>query len=111
MKFEFSLTVKAVPTADCHLSIDCNADELAIMLADPVYQELGAKLVNEISFAPKQEQSQNHHDRVKDVERNLRRTLDKVVKNHDTQLGVMKHTIKVLEDRIASFKKRNPDFD
>ena len=63
MKFEFSLTVKAVPMADCHLSIDCNAEELAIMLADPVYQALGAKLVNEISFAPKQEQSQNHQRR------------------------------------------------
>ena len=109
MKFEFSAVVKGVPAAEVKCNLECTAEELSIALSDPVYQALGKKLISEISFKPKQ-QSQNYHDRVKDVERNLSRTLDKVVKNRDTQLDIMKHTIKVLEDRIASLKKHNSDF-
>ena len=41
MKFEFTAAIKAVPMADVHVSIDCSAEELAIALADPVYQKLG----------------------------------------------------------------------
>ena len=107
---EIKLSVKQPGRADVNIEFSCNAEEAAVLINDPVYQELGKKLCSEISFKPKQ-QSQNYHDRVKDVERNLSRTLDKVVKNRDiTQLDVMKHTIKVLEDRIASLKKHNSDF-
>ena len=52
MKFEFTAAIKAVPMADVHVSIDCSAEELAIALADPVYQKLGEKLISEVSFKP-----------------------------------------------------------
>ena len=106
MKFEFSLTVKAVPMADCHLSIDCNAEELAIMLSDPVYQALGAKLVDEISFAPKQEQSQKADDL-----RRLHTQQQKHNENLRRQVEVMQHTMKILEKRIDAYRKNHTDFD
>lgn len=60
MKFELNLAVKAVPMADVHLTIECNAEELSIMLSDPVYQELGQKFIREVNFAPKAQHHQNH---------------------------------------------------
>lgn len=86
MQLEVSFTVKAVPMADCHLSIDCSAEELAIALADPVYQHLGEVLVAKLSQA-------RHNE-------NLRRKME-----------VMEHAMQILEKRIESFKKRNPGFD
>jgi hypothetical protein len=50
MKFELNLAVKAVPMADCHISLECSPDELGMLLSDPVYQKLGQKLAEEVSF-------------------------------------------------------------
>lgn len=58
MKFEFNMALKAVPSANVTCAFECNADELSLMLADPVYQELGAKLIREVSFAPKAQPKQ-----------------------------------------------------
>jgi hypothetical protein len=103
MKLEFSLTVKAVPTASINISIDCNADELSIMLSDPVYQELGAKLINEVSFAPKQEKSQNNQHRIHELQQ-------KHADNLHRQVEVMQHAMSVLERRMDAFRKSHPDF-
>ena len=120
---EIKINAKFPGRGDVNFEFSCTADETAILVQDPVYQALGMALVDQIKCESEQcrkqqdegghwrdMRSQNYHDRVKDVERNLSRTLDKVVKNRDTQLDIMKHTIKVLEDRIASLKKRNSDF-
>lgn len=119
MKFEFSLTVKAVPMADCHLSIDCNAEELAVMLADPVYQALGAKLINEISFKPQSEQQKQQNDQTQEthnkaVINDLRRLHTQQQKHNENlrrQVEVMQHTMKILEKRIDAYRKNHPDFD
>lgn len=52
MKFNFKLDVKGVPTANCSCEFECSPDELTILISDPVYQELGKKLINEVSFKP-----------------------------------------------------------
>ena len=52
MKFEFSAVVKGVPAADVKCNIECTAEELSVMLSDPVYQKLGEKLISEVSFKP-----------------------------------------------------------
>lgn len=54
MKFEISLDVKGVPTANVHVALECSADELVTLISDPVYQKLGQKMVEEVSFAPAQ---------------------------------------------------------
>lgn len=55
MKFEFSMDVKGVPTANVNCKFECSPDELVTLISDPVYQELGQKLIREVSFAPKTE--------------------------------------------------------
>lgn len=121
---EIKINAKFPGRGDVNFEFSCTEQETAMLIQDPVYQDFGKVLVDHIKWESEQcrkqqdegghwrdMRSQNYHDRVKDVERNLSRTLDKVVKNRDiTQLDVMKHTIKVLEDRIASLKKRNSDF-
>ena len=50
MKLEFSLTSKVNPSAEMKLGIDCSAEELSVIISDPVYQALGMKLAQEVSF-------------------------------------------------------------
>lgn len=74
MKFEFSMAVKAVPTADVRLSLDCSAEELSILLSDPVYQELGRKIIQEVSFKPQQRPTERRQqDRNNDRSRSSNR--------------------------------------
>lgn len=49
MKLEFSLTSKVNPVAEMKLGVDCTADELAIILSDPVYRDLGKTLIAKLS--------------------------------------------------------------
>lgn len=52
MKFNFKMDVKGIPTASVTCEFECSADELVTLISDPVYQKLGQKLVEEISFKP-----------------------------------------------------------
>ena len=52
MKFEFSMDVKGVPTARIDCKFECSPDELVTLISDPVYQGIGQKLINEVSFKP-----------------------------------------------------------
>lgn len=54
MKFNFNMAIKGLPTADIHCEFECSPDELSMLISDPVYQKLGQKLVEEVSFAPKE---------------------------------------------------------
>ena len=60
MKFEFSMDVKGVPTANVHVALECSADELVTLISDPVYQQLGKKLAEEVSFKPVQPKTESH---------------------------------------------------
>lgn len=66
MKFEFSMDVKGVPTARVDCKFECTPDELTTLISDPVYQSLGAKFINEVSFAPKSNAEHRHDDRRND---------------------------------------------
>lgn len=50
MKFNFSMTVKGLPTADIKCEFECSAEELSMLISDPVYQAIGMKLAEEVSF-------------------------------------------------------------
>lgn len=58
MKFEFSAVVKGVPAAEVKCNLECTAEELVTLISDPVYQGLGQKFINEVSFAPKAQPKQ-----------------------------------------------------
>ena len=47
---EIKLSVKQPGRADVNFEFSCNAEEAAVLINDPVYQELGKKLISEISF-------------------------------------------------------------
>lgn len=64
MKFEFSMDVKGVPTARVDCKFECSPEELVTLISDPVYQGLGQKFINEVSFAPKAQQVKEPEVRV-----------------------------------------------
>jgi len=88
---EIKINAKFPGHGDVNFEFSCTEQETAMLIQDPVYQALGMKLVNEISFKPQPEQ-QKHNE-------NLRR-----------QMEVMQHTMQILEKRIESFKKHNSGF-
>ena len=52
MKFNFNMAIKGLPTADIRCEFECSPDELSMLISDPVYQGIGQKLINEVSFKP-----------------------------------------------------------
>lgn len=112
MKFEFSADVKGLPAAQVKCSFECTAEELSIMLSDPVYQQLGKKLVNEVSFKPQQPQNcpdrrnQHNHRQQPDIE-HMRRVYEadrKCQKAHDAAVDTAIKGLQNLIDRIISSK-------
>lgn len=97
MKFELNLAVKAVPMADCHISLECTAEELAVALADPVYQEIGKALVAKLSQSTNQRQDNDH-----------RKAQHRQEAQHKTQQAQNEAIMKVLStinDRMDSLKR------
>lgn len=104
MKFEFSAAIKAVPMADIRLSIDCNADELSIMLSDPAYQGLAEALIKKLQDPSNRKVSDNrqqnhgndrfdHMRRVMEADRKAQQSrneaVDTAIKNLQEQLNRM----------------------
>ena len=83
MKFEFS----------------CTADETAMLVQDPVYQQLGSVLIN---------QQKEHHEQCRDDLRRLH-IQQKHNENLRRQVEVMRHTMQILEKRMAAYRKNHPD--
>lgn len=98
MKFNFKLDVKGVPTANCSCEFECSPDELSIMLSDPVYQELGAKLINEVSFKPKTESHQKQHNA--DRFEHMRRVMEAEVKHQANHNKEVDTAIKNMQDQL-----------
>ena len=101
MKLEFNLAVKAVPMADVHVNIDASAEELSIILADPVYQGIGEAIVAKLCST-----NGNHADRGNDRKANDRvESLRRVVEaehrcqaNHNQNVN---EAIKGLQDQVS----------
>jgi hypothetical protein len=118
MKFEFSAAIKAVPMADIRLSIDCNADELSVMLSDPVYQEIGHALATKLSQAQpnrsaNDRQSADHRDNHKanhaqpnDRVEYLRRVVETEVKNQKSHNETVNAAIKSLQEQLSRMFNR-----
>lgn len=110
MKFELNLAVKAVPMADCHVSIECTAEELAVALADPVYQEIGHALATKLSQAQSADHRDNNHkanhaqpnDRVE----YLRRVVETEVKRQKSHNETVDTAIKSLQDQMTRMFNR-----
>lgn len=103
MKFNFKLDVKGVPTASCACEFECSPDELTILISDPVYQELGKKLINEVSFKPSDVTVEELDKKLNSVLTQVKRELDSDRKARETAL----HIIEKLMDRASKLAERN----
>lgn len=103
MKFEFALDVKGVPTANVHVALECSAEELVTLISDPVYQGLGQKFINEVSFAPKAPKAEanvNSNAVVEELCSKVRSILNGFRKEMDTEKKV-RETERKINDMIA----------
>lgn len=87
---EIKLSVKQPGRADVNFEFSCNAEEAAVLINDPVYQQLGMVLVDYIKM--KNEQLRN------------RQKQQKCNNHYQQQMDIMKHNLNVLEKRIDAFK-------
>lgn len=117
MKFEFALDVKGVPTANVHVALECSAEELVTLISDPVYQGLGQKLINEVSFKPLDREPAQQQPKTTDtmaeldkrlnsVFSQIKRELDADRKARDVQL----HIVEKLMDKASKLAERNSKF-
>lgn len=123
MKFEFALDVKGVPTANVHVALECSAEELVTLISDPVYQGLGQKFINEVSFKPldhepaQQKTFKPQHQpsdvtveeldkKLQSVLTQVKRELDSDRKGRETAL----HIIEKLMDKASKLAERNSKF-
>ena len=56
------IKINASGHGDVNFEFSCTEQETAMLIQDPVYQALGMKLVNEISFKPQPKQQKQHSD-------------------------------------------------
>ena len=114
MKFNFKLDVKGVPTANCSCEFECSPDELVTLISDPVYQELGKKLINEVSFKPLDREPAQQQPKTTDtmaeldkrlnsVFSQIKREMDADRKARDVQL----HIVEKLMDKASKLAERN----
>lgn len=68
---------------------------------DLVHQGLNMQLVRETSC--------KHNTSVEQIHR-MKKQLQQADAHWQRQLGIMEHTMNVLQRRMDAFKKRNPDF-
>lgn len=57
-KMEIKLNIKALGRADINFEFSCNAEEAMVLINDPVYQNLGAALVDHIKLENEQLRNQ-----------------------------------------------------
>lgn len=103
MKFEFSMDVKGVPTARVDCKFECSPEELVTLISDPVYQGLGQKFINEVSFAPKAPKAEtnvNSNAVVEELCSRVRSILNGFRKEMDTEKKV-RETERKINDMIA----------
>ena len=115
MKFSFNMAIKGLPTADVKCEFECSADELTVLISDPVYQKLGQKLVEEVSFAPKAQPekpevnpdigaiAEELCERVNCMLKSFRKEMEADKKVRDTQLKIMHNEA----DRVCKLVERN----
>lgn len=113
MKFEFSMDVKGVPTARIDCKFECSVDELTVLISDPVYQRLGQKLVEEVSFAPKAEDNHANSpateelcERVNCMLKSFRKDMEADKKAREVQFNIMNKAM----DRAAKLAERTQKF-
>jgi hypothetical protein len=102
MKFELNLAVKAVPMEDCHISLECTAEELAVALADPVYQRLGEAIVAKIQQA----NHPNHDNRKVNGNRPQQDRFDHLRKYLEADVKQLKTADRITNERIDILSKR-----
>lgn len=107
MKFEFNMAVKAVPVADVKVSVDCSVEELAIILADPVYQDLGKTLIAKLSQVQVNRSNHQHgYRKQSDCQQEVRETFQKrqheARREHDE---AVKKVLRTINDRMDALRR------
>ena len=98
MKFEFSMTSKVNPVADVNISVDCSAEELGIILSDPVYRELGKALISKLSTNRGNDRSSNRPNQ--DRFDHFRRYMEADVKALQNADRITNRRVDILSKRI-----------
>ena len=115
MKFEFSAVVKGVPAAEVKCNLECTEGELSVMLSDPVYQELGRKIIQEVSFkreSPSNRQPQanrNDHRSDRRNDRNANDRIDSLRRVVETEHKTQQAQNEALMKMVETINKRLHD--
>lgn len=90
------------PAAKVDFEFSCSEAETQLLVNDPVYQALGMKLVNELSFKSQSEQQKQHNHRQQPNDRfdNFRRTMEAEVKHQANHNKAVNQAIKGLQDQL-----------
>ena len=111
MKLEFSAVVKGVPAAEVKCNLECTAEELSVMLSDPVYQELGKKLINEVSFKPvQQKQAEDTVSELCNRVNGLVSSLKKEREAYEKLRQTEREVVSELNRQITKLAERNSKF-
>lgn len=116
MKFEFSMDVKGIPTASVACKFECTNDELVTLISDPVYQELGQKLIREVSFAPKAPKAEanvNSNAVVEELCGKVNEVLSSIKKEREANAKGRQHERDIVEKlyrRMADVAERTQKF-
>ena len=111
MKLEFTMAVKAVPMADVRVNIDCSAEELSVMLSDPVYQDLGRALVAKLQQSNRpterrqRDQANQHRQQNRRNDRN-----DRLAEVHRKQSAAVQKVKETIEKRFNAMKNNKPQW-
>jgi hypothetical protein len=104
MKLEFSMTSKVNPAADVKVSFDCSAEELSVIISDPVYQALGQKLVQEVSF--KRSNGNRHDHNQQHAQHRGNDRVEHMRKVYEADVQCLKTADKITNQRLDILSKR-----
>ena len=104
MKLEFSLTSKVNPAADCRISLDCSIEELGVILADPMYQEIGHVLATKLSQSsrPNRSNDRNQSDCQQEVRETFQKRQHEARREHDE---AVKKVLRTINDRMDALRR------
>lgn len=102
---EIKINAKFPGRGDVNFEFSCTEQETAMLIQDPVYQQLGSVLINQLKWESEQCRKQQDSGHWRDMRRSQsnRSTNDRQQQHNENlrrQVEVMQHTMKILEKRI-----------
>lgn len=95
---EIKLSVKAPGRADVNFEFSCNAEEATILINDPVYQEIGMVLIDQLKR--ESEQCRNHDRKVNQHNDHCFEYMRKVYENDMRDQANLEISLRRLHDQL-----------